>query len=1644
MKQRASQSRAWWWIAPALVLLGLLGALRTPWGLRTALKVTLGESGMSFEDARGNWARRIDVFGLRFEGGGTTLAVDTVRVRFSALALARGNVHIRRIVASGVDLTLGRTDADTTDAQAMPAVHIDEAVVRRSQLTMPLGEDTSLVVGIDFVRGALMLGSEAAMGLDTMSVAIHAGGEPLRIGGAIELKEHTLSLDSVRVTSSRTAVMLTGRANLPGKGLPGVDTLEVHAVPLALGDVALLTGLRGVEGPLALQATVTDHKGGYRLFGEGAVEARGTVMFDVRAAPDSAYEARLVAARDLDLSLLDTSLVGTISADLTATLANAGAWTGGLHLQVLDGSLAGVGLGRGDVHAAIADGKATAALDFQADGFRVAMTGEADLGESPPPYVAEGRFSRVDLAHLGASTTSDLRGTLNLEGRGTQEATLAVRTGEGLIGTLPLVHGVLDASLHGGMLDIGAVLAAESGSLTAKAHGVPGDPEGEIRISISTDRLDVAGAMGMGVSSAISGVAVSHMRGFARPDSASAFVALTDSRWDHYAIDSMHAQAALRDSDAVFGGHARLALGTFQWAGRGRPFDAVPAFTIDALVFDSVDIGLWADGWRSALQGTTTVSGLGGDNVAINLLLKPSTVNAQAVDSGRVALRLGASHQEADVALFMPAGAALDFTAVATSPDASIALARMSFRNLDLGAILDMDNLSTQLTGTVDTLGITGAQPAAWSLEVAANLEASRINEQLINEFALHLQADSGRYGGTARAAWNLGGLHIDSIRGRWFDATPSYALRATAQALDLNALAGLPATFSGAVDIAGAGTGRESLKLQRVRVAAERSQYRDVSIQDFAAALTLADGLLTVDTVRLASNALRLSGRGQLPIFGGSPSAHTFAVGGAVLDAQPLAGLFSDALIHNEWAPGDTLWIATRGAGDTLAFDGHVQFSSTTGQAIRVLDAAAGVSGTLSQSDGGHRTIGLDSLWADLRRVSVPGLSARSATGQAALRDDTLAFEAHVTIDEERSAHMKGLANVAQKEIVMQQLNLALGSEQWHLDQESHISYQDAYRVRNLLLVERDQEIALDGIVDPDGRQSLVLTLFDVRPASVADLFGFPGLGGVVNGEFVLTGEAEAPLMEGMIAMTVASSETPVGTLHGAVAYADGRLSVDARLEHVDKSTLQVAGYLPADLRLNRIGPAPPTTDEVAMRIESDRFNVGWVEPFLDPEIYGDVEGRLTGTVMIGGTMARPQLTGTADLDAGMLDLPALGITAQAIEARSSFQGDSVLVSHLSAQSGPGTLNGSGHLGMTDLTLGSYDLRVDVDRFRVMGNEGYLAHVTGGVRLSGTTARPELSGRIRLVNADIRPTEAANQVYAPVAFTPEDVRMLERYFNIRVTSQDTTTFVFYDALAMDLNVVVADDVWLRSRTFPEMNVRMQGMLDLSKAPGEEPEVQGTVQVEPAQSYVRQFGRRFDIETGRITFTGPPLNPLVELRASYEVPAQNSQDSPVTIYLDVFGRALDEGTLALRLSSDPANLEESDIISYIATGRPAAEAFQMATEGSLQAGSDIALGRLTNLIAGAAGEELGLDMVKIEVEGSRGVTLTAGKRIARDFLATVSWPIAIGNSTTAQATSSLKNNKQVNIEYALFAWLLARLRGDTESIGASLVVQYAY
>ena len=120
----------------------------------------------------------------------------------------------------------------------------------------------------------------------------------------------------------------------------------------------------------------------------------------------------------------------------------------------------------------------------------------------------------------------------------------------------------------------------------------------------------------------------------------------------------------------------------------------------------------------------------------------------------------------------------------------------------------------------------------------------------------------------------------------------------------------------------------------------------------------------------------------------------------------------------------------------------------------------------------------------------------------------------------------------------------------------------------------------------------------------------------------------------------------------------------------------------------------------------------------------------------------------------------------------------------------------------------------------------------------------------------------------------------------------------------------------------------------------------------------------------------------------------------------------------------------------MATGRPAADAFQLGGGSALQSGGDLALRQLSSLVAGAAGAGLGLDVVQIDTEAAGGVTVTAGKYVSRKLFASVKWPITKESTTTS---TTIESNKELVIEYTLYPWLLARMRGDAGAVGLSLL-----
>ncbi len=1619
-----------WWFVPVVLLLAVpLVLLATPWGVRTALRMALSGTGVSIEGARGSLVTGVTVYGVDLENESLRLRADTVRARYRMNMLMRGSVHLRQLEVRGMDLEVKAVAADSSEAEAPGSMSIDiaSAGVYRSWLTLPLSADTSVQIDIRSLEAAVSLGHAFMLRVDTIDAAARVGAEPLRIAGRFGMAEGRVYTDPLRLFNGRTDVSLEGYL-----GLPADAGLRVTAAPLWMGDIGLLTRMAGADSPLMLAATVTHEEGLLHVTGEGTLPDDGRVTVDVRAAMDSLLDARLVTLRNVDLRLIDSTLTGAFTANLAGYVRQdeTGQVQGAVDIQMLESTLAGLVLESGDIQAALSGDEASCKADLRINGTDIGLTGLAGGFGAEPHYALKGRFDGLDLASLGAPATSVLGGTIQVEG-GAGGVWAHVHMASGALGALPLTEMIINARHSGKVLDINVSSVVGEGSLALEASLLTGAMQQQLNATLQLSRLDVAGMLARPETSTLTGRITAHARGAWPPDSGGVVIELTDSRFDVYEIDTMQVWAAIDGAEVHAAGRVDLAQGWLTWAGSGRLFDEVPFYTVTEARFGSVDVGAWAEPWHSDLNGTMQLAG--GDGHRLTLQLLPSVINEQPVDSGRVELLLLGATLGGKVVLHMPQGG-MD---ASFERDSTVLLAGSAFRDLDLGALLNLEGLTTRLSGATDTFRVTPR-----GLMASVSLEPSLVNQLATDHASIQVAADSGHYALKGVVDWEGGGLRLDTVHGRWFDAVPTYVVRGNAQNLDMDALLGMPAIFSGAVDIRGTGTDPATMVVDRAHVRAADSRYGDVAIRDFHAMLTLSGGMLHVDTMELRSSAVRFKSGGSISLFGGADVPRTLTVSGALLDAQALAALFGYDSATNDPVLGDTISLVFTSTGDTVFFQSRVQVSGATAGKVRVLDAHAGASGLVTIDSTGERSLGLDSVWAGMQRISIPGLAARSASANVSLGGDTLVFTATVAIDEARDVTLQGTADLQAQKVKLQQLDVNLGPERWHLNQESEITFGDEYRIRHFLLVEQDQEIALDGLLDLDGRQSLALTLFNFRPESVADLLGQPGLGGVINGDFAFSGQAASPQLNGSITAALEAGGTPVGTLDATVGYTNGRMSLDASLVHVDQSTLMLSGHYPVDLRL--VQPdAMPLPDDVMIEVEADQFNIGWVEPFLDPAVFGDIEGSLSGDVQVSGTIARPQLSGSLTLQEGQLELPELGITPRSIAAAVILDGDSLLVSHLSAVSG-GIFEARGVIGLADLTLGAFDLAATVDQFRIVSNAAYLAHVTGDVQLSGTTRMPKLTGSIRLTNTDIRPMEAVGPVYGPTAFTEDDVRMLERYFSIRVTGQDTTTFVFYDALSMDLSVVVGDGVWLRSRSSPEMNIPFQGVLDLTKAAGGDQQVLGTVRVVPAQAYVRQFGRRFDIETGRLTFAGPMLNPLVDLRASYEPPSRTYQENPVKIYLDIEGSFLDEGALSLQLSSDPATLDESDIVSYIATGHPASEALQMSEGSTFQVGRDIAISRLSSLIAGVAGAGLGLDVVEIEQEGSRGVTLTVGKHISQDLSASVSWPIVVTTSTTARPGASPESTKQITIEYSLLAWLLARLRGDTSSVGASLVFQYAY
>ncbi|WP_028566750.1 translocation/assembly module TamB [Salisaeta longa] len=1636
---------------------------------------------LSIDGASGTWVGSLQLTGVTLRDTTQTphaplATLDTLRARYALWPLLAGTVHIYEARAVRPTATFRQTADSTWNwAQHLPppspdttqsgfAFWVEAATLTDGRVTThfysPRGDSTLRTRGLQLRMHALRYDSTLAVTLDTLGLTAHLPQDTttltLSAGGALSATH--LRDASLRLRSPYSHVVAQGTLARPSAQAPQVHNVDasLRATPLAFRDLTTLIPALGLDPSerVTIDARVAgaaDSLGGSleATFGDG-----GTVQATALAATGDTTRYRLTAT----VRRLTTSLLGppdptknrynvAVRADVRGPSGRA--LSGTTRVQVWDAAYQTLQVDTLHLDGMWASGRLALRGAGRTNAARLRFAGTARPLADRPTYdlETEVRDGRVQALLAGGLTTA-LNGSVRVQGAGADSVDATLRFARSKVNRAVIAHGRFTGALRADSLHAQGRAAIGRGTLQLAGHA---HLTAE-RFRLSTgrlDRVDVAALVNDTTQSLLTASLQAQGRGF-DPETLTTSAELTvpTARYGAFRVDSLLSRFSL--NAGALRATVRTLLNEGRLAARvdGQPFAATPVLRLRDGTFQRIDVGALTQNaaLSSRLNGTfrgdLRGAALPALQARLDVRLDTSRLNLQRLITGQLSATLANGAATASTRLQTPTGAlvlrgrARPFADVPTA-----ALTEGSFRSLDAGALAGQPDFHTSLTGSL-TGSLRGFSWPALTAEATMRIDTSAINTARVLDGTVRFTAAGGT--GTATGRLRLAGDGRLTTEARFSTAAaqPTYRGHVHARALNVGALAGLD-TLHARLDTLrltfdGRGT-RLSTATATAQLWVHGSRLQQLRVDSLRAAAALRDGLLRLDTLRAETNVALLTGRGGIALTQQSPQVSDLTLQATLQNIAPLRGLIGAQRLTLETG---RMTAHVYGTADRPRFDATATLENAIYNAFQAGRVNLNVAGRYAPSAPWTSTV---EARAAVQYLALPTQRLRAARATLAYEDSTAQLTASATIDDERSAEVTGTwrQRAATQRLTIDTFALRLAEAPWQLAQPAVVEIgPSAYYVQHFLLANNQQQLSVDGRLDFNGVQHLGLSAYAVDIAPFAALFGKPGLGGTLTGHAMLSGQAAHPTLDSRWTFDVRSEGRPVGRGTAQVTYDRLALAFDAQLspENDTTSALYAAGRVPVDLRLRTPQPVAIQQRPVRIDVRADAFAVNWIDPFLDPTLVTDVRGVLQADLSIRGTLDTPQLSGTARLRDGGAYVVPLDLSYRNAAATLAFAREQVRVETVRVQtSNGGTLQGNGRVNLSDLTLGTYAIDLRANEFLAIDTRAYRGTVIdGAVRLTGTTQRPALDGQVNVRSADIYFAEATNTntELASVQLSRTDLLAVERRFGLRLSAADTTTFDAYQALAMDLQVQIARDTWLRSESNPEMRLQLTGRLDMEKEAMADAQVFGTIEVVPELSTITQFGQQFQVDEGTLTFNGNPTTPYINFTAVYEKQAREVQATEVTITLSVEGRP---DNLDLTFSSNPP-MSTRNILSYLATGQPADELFSASGGEGGSLPTQLAIGQLTGLVENLATGRLGFDVVRIQVQPSGTSYFTVGRYVTPQFYVSVQQPV----TNISNLENSETQAPDVTLEYSLTNYMLLRLQRRESSLRLNVLLEYAY
>lgn len=209
-----------------------------------------------------------------------------------------------------------------------------------------------------------------------------------------------------------------------------------------------------------------------------------------------------------------------------------------------------------------------------------------------------------------------------------------------------------------------------------------------------------------------------------------------------------------------------------------------------------------------------------------------------------------------------------------------------------------------------------------------------------------------------------------------------------------------------------------------------------------------------------------------------------------------------------------------------------------------------------------------------------------------------------------------------------------------WAIDSTNQLSLKGKeWGIHNLRWTNDAQSVSLNGHISEDQTKKITLAIHDFSLATINNISQRP-LGGSINAEITISKFYKEPALQNEInirGLTV--NDFLVGDITGNNVWDPiaKKFMIEFLIDRLDKRIVNCTGsYNPSD-----------KSSPLDVSAELEHANLKIVEPFID-QIFSNLDGTLSGTYALTGTLQKPLLKGEGQIENGQLMVNYLKTTYQ------------------------------------------------------------------------------------------------------------------------------------------------------------------------------------------------------------------------------------------------------------------------------------------------------------------------------------------------------------------------------------------------------------